>query len=310
MIRPLLMCYVLCVVSASSKPTKKDRVHHEEPLSKLEHNDQENYDYDHEAFLGHDEADAFAELSPEESKRRLSIIVSKIDSDRSAYVTEEELKSWMVHIQKKHIFENVAKQFQHFDKNEDKFVTWAEYKDFTFSNFLNDPKGPSSHDAQLMAKDERRFKAADQNGDKRIDKEELTAFLHPEEFAHMKDIVVKEIIEDMDKDNDGFVNMTEYIGDMYSPEQGEEEPEWIAEERQLFLEKRDQNKDGKLDQTEVLHWILPDDDYALLEAQHLMHEADADQDGKLTEEEILEKYAVFVGSQVTNFGEALHHDEF
>lgn len=35
------------------------------------------------------------------------------------------------------------------------------------------------------------------------------------------------------------------------------------------------------------------------------------QDGKLTREEILDKYNVFVGSQVTDFGEALlRHDEF
>ena len=35
------------------------------------------------------------------------------------------------------------------------------------------------------------------------------------------------------------------------------------------------------------------------------------QDGKLTKEEILEKYDVFVGSQATEYGEALQrHDEF
>ena len=35
------------------------------------------------------------------------------------------------------------------------------------------------------------------------------------------------------------------------------------------------------------------------------------QDGKLTKEEILDKYDVFVGSQATDFGEALtRHDEF
>ena len=35
------------------------------------------------------------------------------------------------------------------------------------------------------------------------------------------------------------------------------------------------------------------------------------QDGKLTREEILDKYDLFVGSQATDFGEALtKHDEF
>lgn len=43
---------------------------------------------------------------------------------------------------------------------------------------------------QMMARDERRFKMADQNKDLKADKEEFTAFLHPEEYDHMKDIVV------------------------------------------------------------------------------------------------------------------------
>lgn len=43
---------------------------------------------------------------------------------------------------------------------------------------------------QMMARDERRFKRADTNGDHIANKEEFTAFLHPEEYDHMKDIVV------------------------------------------------------------------------------------------------------------------------
>jgi len=43
---------------------------------------------------------------------------------------------------------------------------------------------------QMIARDERRFKMADHDGDMRANKEEFTAFLHPEEFDFMKDIVV------------------------------------------------------------------------------------------------------------------------
>lgn len=43
---------------------------------------------------------------------------------------------------------------------------------------------------KMLARDERRFRAADQDGDLRATREELTAFLHPEEFPHMRDIVV------------------------------------------------------------------------------------------------------------------------
>lgn len=59
-------------------------------------------------------------------------------------------------------------------------------------------------------------------------------------------------------------------------------------------------------------WIIPDDyNHAEAEAKHLIYEADSDGDRELTKEEILDKYDVFVGSQATDFGEALvRHDEF
>lgn len=127
---------------------------------------------------------------------------------------------------------------------------------------------------------------------------------------------------------------------MYVPH-GDEEPEWVATERQQFAEFRDKNQDGKMDKEETLDWILPTDyDHAEAEAKHLLHESDADQvrrrldtarfhscvlsalpfftylcflslqDGKLSKKEILDKFDVFVGSQVTDFGDALLHDEF
>lgn len=52
-------------------------------------------------------------------------------------------------------------------------------------------------------------------------------------------------------------------------------------------------------------------DHAGAESEHLIHSADANRDGKLTKEEVLGKYDLFVGSQATDFGEALtKHEEF
>ncbi|KAF7646671.1 hypothetical protein LDENG_00184050 [Lucifuga dentata] len=99
---------------------------------------------------------------------------------------------------------------------------------------------------------------------------------------------------------------------MWKPEHGEEEPEWVVTEREQFSEYRDKNKDGKMDKEETKDWVIPDDyNHAEAEARHLMHESDANKDGKLTKQEILNKYDLFVGSQATNYGDALlKHDEF
>ncbi|XP_071389332.1 calumenin-A [Centroberyx affinis] len=312
MIRPLLMCFVLCVVYATSKPMeKKSRVHLEEPLSHLEHNDDKNYEYDHEAFLGHEEAKSFDDLTPEESQHRLGFIVDKIDDNKDGFVTEEELKIWIKNAQKRYIYDNVDKQWKDFDVNSDGLISLEEYNNVTYGTYQDEPDSEYDH-KKMLARDERRFKVADKNGDLTADREEFTAFLHPENYDHMKHVVVQETIEDIDKNGDGLIDLEEYIGDMYNHNDDMPEPEWVATERQQFTEFRDKNKDGKMDKEETLDWILPNDyDHSEAEAKHLVFESDADKDGKLTKDEILNKYDLFVGSQATDFGEALiRHDEF
>jgi calumenin len=121
----------------------------------------------------------------------------------------------------------------------------------------------------------------------------------------MRDIVVMETVEDIDKDNDGKISVDEYIGDMYkATDEHEEEPEWVKHERDTFKTWRDKDSDGFLSNDEVRDWIIPPDfDHSEAESKHLIYEADADSDEKLTKEEILNKYDVFVGSQATDFGE-------
>lgn len=43
----------------------------------------------------------------------------------------------------------------------------------------------------MLTRDERRFKTADRDGDGIATREEFTAFLHPEEFDYMRDLVVQ-----------------------------------------------------------------------------------------------------------------------
>ncbi|TKC43098.1 hypothetical protein EI555_007242 [Monodon monoceros] len=307
-LRQFLTCLSLCTAFALSKPTeKKDRVHHEPQLSDKVHNDAQSFDYDHDAFLGAEEAKTFDQLTPEESKERLGKIVSKIDGDKDGFVTVDELKDWIKFAQKRWIYEDVERQWKGHDLNEDGLVSWEEYKNATYGYVLDDPDPDDGFNyKQMMVRDERRFKMADKDGDLIATKEEFTAFLHPEEYDYMKDIVVQETMEDIDKNADGFIDLEEYIGDMYSHDGNADEPEWVKTEREQFVEFRDKNRDGKMDKEETKDWILPSDyDHAEAEARHLVYESDQNKDGKLTKEEIVDKYDLFVGSQATDFGEAL-----
>ncbi|EPY89114.1 reticulocalbin-3 precursor [Camelus ferus] len=245
-------------------------------------------------------------------------IVDRMDraGDGDGWVSLTELRAWIAHTQQRHIRDSVSAAWNTYDTDRDGRVGWEELRNATYGHY---EPGEEFHDVEdaetykkMLARDERRFRVADQDGDSVATREELTAFLHPEEFPHMRDIVIAETLEDLDKNKDGYVQVEEYIADLYSAEPGEEEPAWVQTEREQFRDFRDLNKDGRLDGSEVGHWVLPPaQDQPLVEANHLLHESDTDKDGRLSKAEILGNWNMFVGSQATNYGEDLtrHHDE-
>ncbi|KAK9497253.1 hypothetical protein O3M35_004607 [Rhynocoris fuscipes] len=281
-------------------------------------NDEHNSEYDHEAFLG-EESKTFDQLSPDESRRRLGLIVDKIDSDADGFVSHTELKDWIRYTQQKYVRDNVERTWKSFNpENKDK-ISWQEYSDQVFG-FMKDmtPEEISREENGISHKgmfdrDHRRWSVADIDKDDLLNKEEFTAFLHPEETPRMMDLLVLETVEDVDKDKDGKVSLEEYIGDTYQKDHEEEDmPDWVRNEIAHFSKDRDKDGDGYLNEEEVKNWISPVDyDQPDAEAKHLIYEADRNNDNKLTKQEILDKYDLFVGSQATDFGEVLmRHDEF
>lgn len=124
----------------------------------------------------------------------------------------------------------------------------------------------------MLTRDRRRWSVADRTGDDELTREEFMDFLHPEESPYMRDVVVAETVEDIDKDNDGKISVEEYIGDMYRvSEEESEEPDWVKHERETFKTYRDKDGDGFLNNAEVKEWIIPQDfDHAEAESRHLM----------------------------------------
>lgn len=84
------------------------------------------------------------------------------------------------------------------------------------SIYADDPERNTEFNYKDMKRrDRRRWERADVDKDDKLTKEELTSFLHPEEIDHMKDIMVEETLEDIDKDKDGKVSLDEYIGEHF-----------------------------------------------------------------------------------------------
>lgn len=65
-----------------------------------------------------------------------SKIVDRIDSDADNYVTTAELKAWIKRVQKRYIYENVAKVWTDYDLNKDNKISWDEYKQATYGYYL------------------------------------------------------------------------------------------------------------------------------------------------------------------------------
>ncbi|CAL1541320.1 unnamed protein product [Lymnaea stagnalis] len=323
----VLVLFTLTTVYCSAIPTteKKQRVQ-EKTLSNEEHelHGEHNNDYDHDAFLGKEEAETFDQLSPEESKNRLAIIVDKIDKNKDGEVTEAELKEWIQYVQRRYIVTDTDRMWRDHEPDEENTLSWESYQKRTFGYSDEPTEGsPTFEYKDMIQRDKRRWQQADKNGDGKMSKEEFQDFLHPEEAEHMRSIVVDETLEDIDKDGDGYISLQEYIGKSFSylditisttedEDDKEGEPEWVVSEREQFANFRDKDHDGRLDKAEIKDWIIPEDyDHSTAEAAHLIRSSDENRDGKLSKEEILDKYDLFVGSQATDFGEALtKHDEF
>lgn len=148
-------------------------------------------------------------------------IVDRIDTDKNGFVNHAELHYWIKHRQRRYIEENVNKHWSEYDKNEDGKISWEEYKNTTYGHYLGKcspslpPPPPLTSTSvspisdccfsdtdfediedkdmykSMLKRDERRFKNADRDHDGIATREQFTAFLHPEEYDYMRDVVVQ-----------------------------------------------------------------------------------------------------------------------
>ena len=65
--------------------------------------------------------------------------------------------------------------------------------------------------------DRRKFHLADENGDGKLDREEMAVYLHPSDFPKMREFVLTEHFNLMDGNKDGRVTKEEYLGQCTCP---------------------------------------------------------------------------------------------
>ena len=70
-----------------------------------------------------------------------------------------------------------------------------------------------SYFLQRVKEDKEKFALADRDHDSKLDETEFNACLHPQDFEHMHQYEIDRTIKDYDKNNDGLVDLGEYLGD-------------------------------------------------------------------------------------------------
>lgn len=268
-------------------------------------------EFDHEAILGSvKEAEEYDSLPPEESKRRLGLLVQKMDLNSDGFVDRHELKAWILRSFRKLSEEEAEDRFEDLDENTDDKISWEEYikdvygmdqEDGTRRNTIDE-----GEEAKLMEDDRQLFHAADLDKDGFLSMDEHAKFHSPEEHAEMLPIILQQNLRDRDLNNDGRIDFQEYIGDSGKLH----DKEWLLSEKDKFDTDFDKDHDGYLNHNEILSWIVPSsDEIAIDEVNHLFVASDDDHDDRLSYKEIVDKYDIFVGSEATDYGDHLQNIE-
>lgn len=188
-----------------SKERVEDGAHHHQDADGTHHSE-----FDHEAILGSvKEAEEFDSLSPVESKRRLGVLVTKMDLNGDKFVDRHELKAWILRSFRMLSEEEAADRLEEIDTDKDGYVTWGEYLQDTYGfasmeEAMNDDQS-SDEEKRLVKDDQKMFEMADVNADRKLTAVEFTMFLSPEEFPEMLPIILEQTLRDKDLNKDGKI---------------------------------------------------------------------------------------------------------
>uniref|UniRef100_A0A1A8KH61 Reticulocalbin 2 n=2 Tax=Nothobranchius TaxID=28779 RepID=A0A1A8KH61_NOTKU len=305
------LCLVLLILQFEVGQSSHKHLHEDHYVGQ-----QHNPDHDIAVLLGEKSTEEINKLGLTEQKKMMMDIFKKIDTTGDNLLSPEEITLWIQHVYRNYALEDAEERFPEFDVNKDGIVTWEEYNSVAHDQLLNfddnvvleDPEQESLR--HLLLKEKRRFYFADMDGTPGLNVTEFLAFTHPSEVDYMADFAIEDVLSEYDTNKDGFITLSEFIGDARS--EGDTPSQWEIEETVRFKELYDQDGDGRLNRDEQLRWVAPNSyGSAREEALHLIKEMDLDGDGRISLAEVLKNQEMFMNSEVTDYGRQLHvsHDE-
>lgn len=191
----------------------------------------------------------YQQPSQEEIKSKLRELFKEADKNSDGLLDISEIGEWITKANRDIMQDSFERQWYYYEphiqelhdwedynKEEKQVLVWERYKNKTYPDemFKDSNQNSDEHLNHLKAMFERakrRWEAADRNNDTYLTKDEFKDFVHPEDSEHenVKNILVTEALEDMDKNKNGRVSLEEYMNHVLNlAEEGERnDQEWV-----------------------------------------------------------------------------------
>lgn len=245
----------ICNAAATHKHSLSKERTEDGALHPKDHGSEYHHEFEHEVILGSvKDAEEFDNLSPEESKKRLAILVKKMDLNSDEFIDRHELKVWILRSFKMLAEEEAADRFEDIDEDNNEKVTWTEYLKDTYGMDSDEEDIlDTENEDKLIADDKLMFNGSDLNQDGWLSNEEFVLFISPEEHPQMLPIILEQTLRDRDLNNDGKIDFQEFIGETGM----DKDKEWLIVEKEKFDSEFDKDRDGVLNGNEILSWVVP-----------------------------------------------------
>lgn len=175
---------------------------------------------------------------------------AKFDSNGDGKVSIDEVMDFSHNVGKEIARKDIGSILEEIDTNKDGTLSLEEH----LNDIHNQADGGDEIEMKELADrktiEERKFRAADSNGDGHLDKSELPALFYPETHEGVLGVTVEETMRQKDRNGDGKLTPKEFWeSDLVEGDDGD-----LSEEEKADFSKLDTNGDGSVDKDELRSW--------------------------------------------------------
>lgn len=212
------------------------------------------------------------------TEKHLRDLHKAMDHNKDGKVHLDEILKHSEDIRKAVVKKEIAGVFEEIESTKDGHLSLEEH----MSEVEEFHEGTDEEKEKQRAAEKAKFKAADTNGDDKLDKEELVHLMHPETHPEVLEHHTKEEMRKRDTNKDGKLDQKEWEVDATHGEH--QDPE--THDPEADFKNLDENKDGFIDYEELRHW--ESGRYHTQDAmKKLLELADKDGDKQLTADELV-----------------------